>query len=140
MKKISLLFLLALAAACSSKPAPKDVVFDFIDAVRSADSSRVTHLLDIDAYLKMNMPEMSPEDSATVFREQRNLPLERLFGPGDVRERWANWQIVVNKEIKRDGEAMVEVSFVNKMVGYQLYTTMQLQRQPDGAWKITYFE
>lgn len=133
------MFLLTLAA-CSPKPAPKDVVFDFIDAVRDGDTTRVIQHLDIDAYLKFNMREMSSADSAIVLRDSRNLPIERLFGEGEVRERWMNWQILVNREIKHDSAAEVEVSFINQMTRHQYYTQVRLEKQPDGVWKIFYFD
>jgi hypothetical protein len=139
MKKISFLSLLVLAA-CSSQPGPKDVVFDFIAAVRTGDTTSVLQMLDIDAYVKFNMVEMSPEDSAVALREYRDLPVQRLFGDGEVRERWMNWQIVVNRELKQDSLADVEVSFVNRMTRHQILTYVKLQLQPDGVWKIYYFE
>jgi hypothetical protein len=128
-----------LMTACSSKPGPKDVVFDFIDAVKSNDSLRVMQLLDIDSYIKMQMAEISPDDSARVLADYRERTIQSLLGEGVVRSRWMRDLIVVNKEEKRDSLAEVEVSFLDQAAGHQLYTKMQLQRQPDKSWRIIYF-
>jgi hypothetical protein len=138
MRKILLLFLLAVAA-CSSGPQPKDTVFEFIDAVKSNDSVRVAQLLDIDAYVKAQMVEMSSADSAQILNEYRGRVIRSLLNDGDIRRRWMNSLIVVNKETKQNDRAEVEVSFVDQQAGHQLYTRVQLEKQPDGTWRIVYF-
>jgi len=139
MKKIAVPLFLMLAA-CANKPAPKDVVFEFIDAVRGNDTTRVVQLLDIDAYIKLKMTEMSSADSAWVLSAYRDSTLQSLLADGEVRDRWVNWQIVVNKEILHGELADVEVSFVNKITRYQLYTLVQLRKQPDDTWRMVFFE
>jgi hypothetical protein len=126
-------------AACSSQPGPKDYVFEFIDAVKSSDSLRIERVLDIESYVRAGMQEMSPQDSAVVLNAYRDSTIQSLLGDGDVRGRWISSLIVVNKEEKQDTLAEVEVSFVDQSVGHQLYTKMQLRKQPDGAWKVTFF-
>jgi hypothetical protein len=54
---------------CSGKPGPKDVVFDFIRAVYDSDSTKIVKILDVDAYNRMHMVEMSPEDIKDDFAE-----------------------------------------------------------------------
>lgn len=139
MKKITIAIILVLSA-CSSKPAPKDIVFDFIDAVLNSDSLRVTKDLDLDAYIKTLMMPMSKEDSAKVLVEYRVKTIKSLLGDGDVRQRWSHSQIIVNTETVNDGKADVEVTFGDKASGHYVYTRMQLQKQADGTWKITYFK
>lgn len=129
-----------IISACSSGPAPKDTVFEFIDAVKGSDSLRVVKLLDVDAYIKSRMPSMSPEDSAKVLAEYRTTTIQSLLGTGEVRSRWLHDMIVVNTETRQDSLAEVEVSFINKDTQTQLYTKMQLHQQPDRSWRITYFK
>lgn len=138
MKKTAIIFILTLLA-CSGKPGPKDVVFDFIDAVKNSDSLRVERDLDIERYIKSIMTEMSSEDSTRVLAEYRVKTIQSLLGEGDVRSRWMRNLIVVNKEEKKDTLADVEVSFIDQSAGHQLYTKMQLCRQADGSWRIIYF-
>lgn len=138
MKKTILLFLTALLA-CSGKPSPTDVVIDFIGAVRESDSTRVVKYLDIDAYIKNQMMAMTPEDSAKVLAEYRIKTIQSLLGEGDVRREWVRKQIVVNQQAIVDSAAEVEVSFIDQAIGHQLYTKMQLRKQPDGSWRIVYF-
>jgi len=137
MKKFALIILVLLA--CSGGPGPKDAVFEFIDAVKTSDSLRVIQLLDIDAYVKSLMVEMSPEDSARALTEHRAMTIQSLLGDGNVRRRWMSSLIVVNKEMVAGDSAEVEVSFVDQRAGHQLYTIMLLSKQPDKTWKITYF-
>jgi hypothetical protein len=139
MRKI-IIALIITVAACSSGPTPKQTVFEFIDAVKSSDSLKIVQILDINAYVESRMPEMSPEDSARVLDEYRVKTIQSLLDNGEVRSRFLHDLIVVNTEFRRENVAEVEVSFVNKETRAQLYTKMQLHRQPDGAWRITYFK
>ena len=134
-----IIILLLVALGCSAGPAPKDVVFDFIAAVRNSDTTRVVQLLDIDTYVKGRTGTMSSADSATVLAAYRDSTMQALLGEGEVRDRWTKWQIVVNKEIRQDSLAEVEVSFIDRTRDFQLYTKFQLERQPDNTWRITYF-
>lgn len=138
MKKIIISSLLVFLA-CSSSPAPKDTVFDFIDAVLNSDSMRVVKDLDLDAYIKNMMMSMSSADSAKVLEDYRVKTIQSLLGDGDVRQRWSHAQIIVNDEFVKDGKAEVEVTFGDKASGHYVYTKMQLQKQPDKTWKITFF-
>jgi hypothetical protein len=138
MKRTTIILGLILLT-CSNKPGPKDIVFDFIDAVKSSDSLRVERDLDINRYIKSIMSEMSSEDSAKVLSDYRIKTILSLLGDGDVRRRWMRDLIVVNKEEKQDTLAEVEVSFIDQSAGHQLYTKMQLYRLPDGSWRISYF-
>jgi len=138
MKNLIIISLLVVMG-CSTKPAPKDVVFDFIAAVRNSDTTRVVQILDIDTYVKGRMGAMSPADSATILAAYRDSTMQALLGEGEVRDRWTKWQIVVNKEIKQDTLAEVEVSFIDRMRGFQLYTKIQLEKQGDGTWRIIRF-
>ena len=138
MRKLTFIGLMVLLT-CAGGPGPKDVVFEFIDAVKSSDSLRVVQLLDLDAYVKNLMPEMSPEDSAKALSQYGERTIQSLLGDGDARRRWMRMLIVVNKETISNDSAEVEVSFIDQQAGHQLYTRMRLQRQPDGTWKITYF-
>jgi hypothetical protein len=138
MKKLVIITVLILTA-CSSGPSPKDTVFEFIDAVKASDSLRVAKLLDMDVYIKARMQAMSSEDSAKVLSDYRVKTIQSLLGDGDVRRRFLQELIVVNTETRQDSVAEVEVSFINKDTQVQLYTKMQLCRQPDRAWRITYF-
>jgi hypothetical protein len=137
MKKT--IFIALLLASCSGGPNPKDTVFEFIDAVKNSDSLRVVQILDVDAYIKARMPEMSAADSAKVLEDYRAKTIQSLLGEGEVRARWIHDLIVVNTETRYDSTAEVEVSFVDRDAGRQLYTKMQLHRQPDRTWRITYF-
>jgi hypothetical protein len=137
MKKT--LIIAILIASCSGGPVPKDAVFEFIDAVKSSDSLRVVKLLDIDTYIKSQMSEMTAQDSAKILDEYRTKTIRSLLGDGEVRSRWLHDLIVVNTETRKDSMAEVEVSFVDREVGHQLFTKMQLHRQTDGSWRITYF-
>ena len=138
MKKLILLLLTALIA-CSGKPSPTDVVIAFIGAVRENDSLRVVQYLDIDAYIKNQMMAMTPADSAQVLAEYRTKTIQSLLGDGDIRREWIRKQIVTNAESIVGSTAEVEVSFIDQAIGHQLYTKMQLHKQPDGAWRIIYF-
>jgi hypothetical protein len=139
MKKIIFIGMIFIGA-CAKGPQPKDVVFEFIDAVKSSDSLRVAQILDIDSYIKSIMTEMSPSDSAQVLIDYRAKTIKSLLGNGEVRLRWMRSLIVVNKEEKQDSTAEVEVSFIDQALERQLYTKMQLHQQPNGGWKITYFK
>jgi len=138
MKK--LICIVLLLAGCSGGPAPKDTVFEFIDAVKSSDSLRVVKLLDIDAYIKSRMPEMSAEDSVKILAEYQVKTIQSLLGNGEVRSRWLRDLIVVNTETRKGDVAEVEVSFINRDAGLQLYTKMALHRQPDRSWRVTFFK
>jgi hypothetical protein len=139
MRKLLILFSLA-ALACSSKPDPKDVVFDFIDAVLTSDSLRVAKDLDVDAYLKNFMTEMTPEDSAAALEANRGKTIRSLLDDGEVRSRWLRQQIVVNEAFVADTTAEVEVSFIDKSSGHMVYSRMQLSWRPDeDTWKIVFF-
>jgi hypothetical protein len=138
MRKITFIGLMVLLT-CAGRPGPKDVVFEFIDAVKTSDSLRVVQLLDLDAYVKNLMPVMSPEDSAKALTQYGDRTIQSLLGDGDTRRRWMRMLIVVNKETISNHSAEVEVSFIDQQAGHQLYTLMQLRRQPDGTWKVTYF-
>jgi hypothetical protein len=138
MKKIIISSLLVLLG-CSGSPAPKDTVFDFVDAVLKSDSLRVAKNLDIDTYIKNLMMSMSSADSAKVLQDYRIKTIQSLVGDGDVRQRWSHSQIIVNDEFVKDSKAEVEVTFGDKASGHYVYTKMQLQKQPDKTWKITYF-
>ena len=139
MKIIIISSILALIA-CSNNPAPKDTVFDFIDAVLNSDSLRVVKDLDMDAYIKNLMMPMSSEDSVKTLQEYRIKTIQSLLGDGDVRQRWSRSQIIVNNESVNDSIADVEVTFGDKSSGHYVYTKMQLQRQLDKSWKIIYFK
>jgi PBP1b-binding outer membrane lipoprotein LpoB len=125
--------------ACSGKPAPKDAVFDFVDAVLTSDSLRVVKNLDVDTYVRSLMTKMSPEDSARVMKEYPARTIASLLSDGDVRRRWQHSQIIVNQEFRKDGNAEVEVTFIDRATNNALYTRMQLHQQPTGAWRVTYF-
>lgn len=125
--------------ACSGQPGPKDVVFDFIDAVLTSDSLGVINNLDVDEYVKLLLMEMSPEDSALAISERREKTIQSLLGDGDTRSRWLRQQIVVNELFPGDTLAEVEVSFIDQASGHMVYTRMQLKRQPDDSWKIIFF-
>jgi len=140
MKKLILLLILAIAA-CSSQPGPKDVVFSFIKAVKTSDSLAVVQLLDIDAYIKTRMTEMSPEDSAQVLVEERVKTIQTLLGNGETRRYWSKpeMRIIVNKARINENDADVDMSFMDKQIGSLIYSKVILQKQPDGTWRITYF-
>jgi len=125
---------------CSGKPGPKDVVFEFIRAVYDSDSLKITQILDVDAYTRMHMVEMSPEDSALVLEEYRVKTIQSLLGDGEKRAFWIKSQILVNQEHVKDDFAEVDVSFIDRVTGVLLYTKIQLEKQPDGYWKIVYFK
>lgn len=136
---------IALAAicgiiACSGKPGPKDVVFDFIRAVYDSDSTKIVQLLDVDAYTRNLMVKMSPEDSAKVLEENRAKTIESLLGKGKKRAYWMKSQILVNKEYINGDFAEVDVSFIDKVTNVLVYTKIQLRKQPDGSWRIIYFK
>jgi len=139
MKKIIVAISLIATFGCASGPDPKDTVFEFIDAVKSSDSLRVISILDIDSYIKTQSSDISPDDSATAPGENRVKIIQSLLGDGEVRQRWLTSLIVVNKEAVQGNLAEVEVSFIDRQAGHQLYTKMQLERQPDRTWRITYF-
>ena len=141
MKRIVILLLLVFAA-CSSNPGPKDVVFKFIKAVKISDSLAVTQILDTDAYIKMRMVEMSPEDSAQVLAEERVKVIQSLIGDGETRRYWTKpeMRILVNKARITEDDADVDVSYMDKQTGQLIYTQVLLKRQPDGTWRITYFK
>lgn len=138
MKKMMLIGII-LALGCSSGPAPKDTVFEFIDAVKLDDSTRVVQILDLDSYIESMMMEMTPAESTQVIAENRLKIMQSLLGDGDVRQKWMHSLIVVNEEVVQDSLAEVEVSFIDQAAGHQLYTKMQLRRQPDKSWRIIYF-
>jgi len=139
MKKL-LILVIPLLLACSSQPGPKDVVFEFIDGVLTSDSLIVVKNLDIDAYIKSLMMEMSPADSSAILSEKRVSTIQTLLGDGETRRRWLRSQIIVNTETKSDSVAEVEVSFIDRSINHQLYTKMQLKRQVDKSWKIVFFK
>ncbi|HBY99997.1 MAG TPA: hypothetical protein DEO84_01630 [candidate division Zixibacteria bacterium] len=62
------------------------------------------------------------------------------MGNGEVRSRWLRDLIVVNTETRKGDVAEVEVSFINRDAGLQLYTKMALHRQPDRSWRVTFFK
>jgi hypothetical protein len=140
MKNIGLI-LLVLLCACSSTPEPKDVVFDFIKAVKTSDSLAVTQLLDIDEYIKIRMTEMSPEDSVAVIEQERIGVIDRLLREGKTREYWneEGLKFVVNRARIYGDSAYVDVSYMEK-TGRLIYTNMILKRYPDKNWKIIYFK
>lgn len=133
-----MIFVIAVIA-CSGKPGPKDVVFDFIDAVLTSDSLRVMDDLDLDEYVKSLLMEMSPEDSVLAISGQREKTIQSLLGDGDTRSRWRRQQIIVNEAFVADNIAEVEVSFIDQASGHMVYTKMQLKKQPDDTWKIIFF-
>jgi hypothetical protein len=138
LKRISLF--VGLFLACSGGPNPKDTVFDFIEAVMVSDSTAVVDLLDVDAYVKSRMAEMSPEDSAAALESEREKTINSLLNDGPTRLKWMTQQIVVNEAKVYDDTAEVEVSFIDKTTRHMIYTKMQLVKQADGSWKITYFK
>ncbi len=138
MRKLYIIFAITIIA-CSGKPGPKDVVFDFIDAVLTSDSLRVINDLDVDEYVKMFLMEMSPEDSVLAISEQREKTIQSLLGDGQTRSRWMRQQIVVNEAFVADTLSEVEVSFIDQASGHMVYTKMQLKKQPDDTWKIIFF-
>ncbi len=138
MRKLYIIFAITIIA-CSGKPGPKDVVFDFIDAVLTSDSLRVINDLDVDEYVKMLLMEMSPEDSVLAISEQREKTIQSLLGDGQTRSRWMRQQIVVNEAFVADTLSEVEVSFIDQASGHMVYTKMQLKKQPDDTWKIIFF-
>lgn len=138
MYKLCIIFAIAVIA-CSGRPGPKDVVFDFIDAVLTSDSLRVMDDLDLDEYVKLFLMEMSPEDSSLAISERRQKTIKSLLGDGDTRSRWLRQQIVVNEASVADNLAEVEVSFIDQASGHMVYTKMQLKKQPDDTWKIIFF-
>lgn len=139
MKRLFLILGLGLVF-CSGKPGPKDVVFDFIRAVYDSDSTKIVEILDVDAYNRMHMVEMSPEDSALVLGEYRIKTIQSLLGDGEKRAFWTKSQILVNQEHIKDDFAEVEVSFIDRSTNILTYTKIQLRKQPDGNWKIVYFK
>jgi hypothetical protein len=126
--------------ACSGQPGPKDVVFEFIRAVYDSDSTKIVEILDVDAYTRMHMVEMSPEDSAAVLKEHRVKTIQSLLDDGEKRAFWTKSRILVNKERIKDDFAEVDVSFIDRVTNVLLYTKIQLEKQPDGSWKIVYFK
>jgi len=139
MKKIILIVIIGVFA-CSGKPGPKEVVFDFIRAVYKSDSLKITEILDVDAYIEMHIVEMSPEDSAAVFDEQRIKTIQSLLGGGEKRAYWMKSQILVNKVNAKGDFAEVDVSFIDKVSSTLRYTKIQLRKQPDDSWRIIYFK
>ncbi len=138
MRKLYIILAITIIA-CSGKPGPKDVVFDFIDAVLTSDSLRVINDLDVDEYVKLLLMEMSPEDSVLAISGQREKTIQSLLGDGRTRSRWLRQQIVVNKAFVADTLAEVEVSFIDQASGHMVYSRMQLKRQSDDTWKIIFF-
>ncbi len=138
MRKLYIIFAITIIA-CSGKPGPKDVVFDFIDAVLTSDSLRVINDLDVDEYVKMLLMEMSPEDSVLAISEQREKTIQSLLGDGQTRSRWLRQQIIVNEAFVADTLSEVEVSFIDQASGHMVYTKMQLKKQSDDTWKIIFF-
>ena len=139
MKNLIFVFVFGFLA-CSGGPGPKDVVFDFIRAVYDSDSTRIVEMLDVDAYTRMHMVDMSSEDSAAVLAEYRVKTIQSLLDNGEKRAFWLKSQILVNKEHIKDDFAEVDVSFIDKNTNVLLYTKIQLKKQPDGTWKIVYFK
>jgi hypothetical protein len=144
MKNAIIIICLALALGCSSGPSPKDTVFEFIDAVKSADSLRIFSILDLDAYIagtsEGNMPAMSSADTVAALESYRVRTIDALLRDGEVRHRWLSNQIVVNKEINRGDTANVEVSFIDQQSGSMLYTQIQLKRQANHTWRVIFFK
>ena len=138
MRKLLIIIAIAIIG-CSGRPGPKDVVFDFIDAVLTSDSLRVMDDLDLDEYVKSLLMEMSPEDSALAISERRQKTIKSLLGDGNTRSRWLRQQIIVNEAFVADNLAEVEVSFIDQASGHMVYTKMQLKKQPDDTWKIIFF-
>ncbi len=138
MRKLYIIFAITIIA-CSGKPGPKDVVFDFIDAVLTSDSLRVINDLDVDEYAKMLLMEMSPEDSVLAISGQREKTIQSLLGDGQTRSRWLRQQIIVNEAFVADTLSEVEVSFIDQASGHMVYTKMQLKKQSDDTWKIIFF-
>lgn len=130
---------IVLLLACTGGPNPKDTVFEFIGAVMTSDSLGVMKTLDVDAYVKMRMAEMTPEDSADVLEENRAKTIQSLLGDGIIRAHWQGQQILVNESTVKDSTAEVEVSFIDRTTRHMVYTKMQLRLQPDNTWKIIYF-
>ena len=141
MRKIIIVIGLA-AIACSSQPGPKDVVFEFIRAVKASDSLTVVQLLDVDAFIRMRMVEMSPEDSAQVLVDERGKTIQSLLGDGETRRYWnkPEMRILVNKARINEDEADVDMSFMDKQTGSLVYSKVLLKKQPDKSWRITYFK
>jgi hypothetical protein len=139
MKRLFLILGLGLVF-CSGKPGPKDVLFDFIRAVYDSDSTTIVEILDVDAYNRMHMVEMSPEDSALVLEEYRIKTIQSLLGDGEKRAFWTKSQILVNQEHIKDDFAEVEVSFIDRSTNVLTFTKIQLRKQPDGSWRIVYFK
>ncbi len=125
--------------ACGGKPGPKEVVFDFIDGVLLSDSLKITNDLDVISFTKYLMTKMTPEDSTKVLAEKPVEIIQSLLGDGETRARWKRLQIIVNKETIEKDTAQVEVSFIDKTIGHQLYSKMLLAKQLDGSWRIFYF-
>ena len=139
MKNLIFVFVFGFLA-CSGRPGPKDVVFNFIRAVYDSDSTKIVDMLDVDAYTRMHMVDMSSEDSAAVLAEYRVKTIQSLLNDGEKRAFWLKSQILVNKEHIKDDFAEVDVSFIDKNTNVLLYTKIQLKKQPDGSWKIVYFK
>jgi len=139
MRRLLLILGLGLVF-CSGKPGPKDVVFDFIRAVYDSDSTKIVGILDVDAYNRMHMVEMSPEDSALVLEEYRVKTIQSLLGDGEKRAYWIKSQILVNQEHINDDFAEVDVSFIDRVTNVLLYTKIQLRKQSDDSWRIVYFK
>jgi hypothetical protein len=137
LKKI--LLIAGIFLACSGGPEPKDTVFAFIEAVMVSDSLGVIDALDVDAYVESRMTEMTLEDSAATLELERKKTINSLLNDGPTRLRWMTQQIIVNEAKVYDDTAEVEVSFIDKTTRHMIYTKMQLVRQADGSWKITYF-
>lgn len=138
MKKYFILAFMAIVA-CSGKPGPKDVVFDFIDGVLTSDSVKIVNDLDIVSFTKYLMVKMSPEDSAKVLADKPGEIINSMLKDGETRSRWMRQQIIVNTETIKKDTSEVEVSFMDKSTGHLLVTKMQLAKQPDGTWRIFYF-
>lgn len=139
MKKLVLIVIIGVFA-CSGKPGPKEVVFDFIRAVYESDSLKITEILDVDAYIKLQLAEMSPEDSSAVFDKQRISTIQSLLGDGEKRAYWMKSQLLVNRVNVKDDFAEVDVSFIDKVSSTLRYTKIQLRKQPDNSWRIVYFK
>jgi len=138
MRTLGLVFM-TIFMGCSGGPDPKDTVFAFIEAVMTSDSLGVVNNLDVDTYVKFRMAEISPQDTAAAIAENRAKTIQSLLGDGTTRSRWMSQQILVNEASVSDSIAEVEVSFIDLTTRHQLYTKMQLKRQPDNSWKIIYF-
>ena len=139
MKRFMVPLFILSCIACSQGPHPKDTVFNFIDAVLKSDSLKVLESLDLATYASLHVDESVHGDSTAFVQDYASETLQSLLGDGRIRRRWLRSQIIVNKETIDDGTAEVEVSFIDRASSHMIYTRMQLEKQPDRSWLITYF-